>query len=626
VSETTAPTVLDGRYRLLAQLAVGGTSTVHLAEDTVLNRTVAVKVLHPHLAEDPAVVDRFQREAHAAASLSHPHVVTMFDVARDGAYLVMEHVDGPSLRDVLRLRGRMDPSEVLALLGPVAAGLSAAHAAGLVHRDVKPENVLTGRDGRVRIGDFGLARNAASASTTFGPDMFAGSPSYTSPEAVRGEVLDARSDVYSLGVVLYECLTGRAPFTADTPLATAVMHTTHRVPAPSDLVPELPDSLDEVVRRATAPDPEDRYADAAAFAGALQEAVPDGPVAVDLRDGSGHTVVIPVDASETVVTGRVNGATRPTAASDTGELEAPRRGRLRRWWPLLALLAVVLVAAGAWLTWDRALAPMTDVPGDLVGAELGAAQDALTEAGFVVAIADQRQFSLEVPEDHVLAVDPDDQARRGETVTLLLSAGPRQVEVPQVVGMTQEEAVAALDGDGFPHTLETAFSENVEQGRVISAAPEPGQRVDEGTEVALVISQGRQPIEVPGVVGVARDDAVAQLRELGLEAEVTGSEWSDEVPEGAILAQAPTPDGGPLYRGDVVELVVSDGPQPFAMPDVYQFPEDQAVAALEDKGLVVEVRYVDALFGIGAGRVGDQTPDAGTQVRRGDTVEIVVLR
>ncbi len=616
VSETTTPTVLDGRYRLLAQLAVGGTSTVHLAEDTVLNRTVAVKVLHPHLSADPAVVDRFRREALAAASLAHPHVVTMFDVARDGSYLVMEHVDGPSLRDVLRLRGRMAPEQTLALLGPVAAGLSAAHAAGLVHRDVKPENVLMGADGRVRIGDFGLARDAASASTTFGPDMFAGSPSYASPEAVRGDSLDARSDVYALGVVLYECLTGVAPFRADTPFATAMMHTTHRVPAPSQQTAGIPRSVDEVVLRATSPDPADRHADAAEFAAALQDAVPGGPVSVDLRDGSRDTVVIPVDSASTVVTAR-----------------APARSRLRRFgaalrrrWLVVALVLALLAAGGGWVAWDQVIVPVTDVPAGLVGAEPAAAEATLTEAGFTVVQADDRQFSLEVPEGRVVAVQPDDRARRGDTITLVLSAGPRQIQVPQVTGDVEQDAIAELETTGFAPTVERAFHEDVEAGRVIETDPAPGESVDEGSTVRVVVSQGRQPIEVPQVVGAPEGDARRQLEDLGLTPQVVGSSYHDEVPAGHVLTQSVGPDDSPLFRGDVVELTVSDGPEPFELPNVREFPEAEAVAQLEGLGLNVEVRYVDALFGIGAGRVGQQSPSAGTEVVRGDTVSLVVLQ
>ncbi len=615
VPDTTSAPVLDSRYRLLAQLAVGGTSTVHLAEDLVLNRTVAVKVLHPHLAADEAVLDRFRREATAAASLSHPHVVTLFDVVPEGAYLVMEHVDGPSLRDVLRLRGRLRPQEALALVGPVAAGLSAAHAASLVHRDVKPENVLLGSNGRVKIADFGLAREAASASTTFGPDVFAGSPQYTAPEAVRGEALDARSDVYALGVVLYECLTGHAPFREDTPFATAMRHTTDRVPRPSDAVSGISRELDEVVRRATAPDPDDRYHDGAEFAEALHAAVPDGPATVDLRDGSRDTVVLPVDTSATVVTNRA-------APSRRRRLGAALR---RRWW-VLALGLVVLLAGGAWLTWDQVLAPVTEVPADLVGAPSAAAQQRLDAAGFVPEVADERRNSLEVPVDHVIEVSPSDAARRGSTVTLVLSAGPRQVEVPGVVGNEEQPALEELADAGLEHTVERRHHENVPAGRVIATTPDAGEVVDEASTVTVVVSKGREPIPVPDVLRMAEGDARRTLEDAGLVPEVVGSEYNDDVPAGQVLRQSVGPDDGPLYRGDTVELTISDGPEPFALPDVQGQSEQDAVSRLEGLGLDVQVRYQDSFFGFGRGLVGNQSPEPGTMVVPGDTVSLVVGR
>jgi eukaryotic-like serine/threonine-protein kinase len=230
------------RYVLRGELGRGGMATVHRALDDVLEREVAVKLLHAHLADDPAFLDRFRREARAAAALDHPNVVAVHDWGEtdEGAYLVLQLVEGPSLRDVLRRHGRLDPGESLAVLGPAARGLGAAHAAGLVHRDVKPENLLLGRDGTVRVTDFGLARAAASATSTFGADVLVGSPHYLSPEAVRGRPLDPRADVYALGVVLFECLTGRPPHEGESPFATAVQHTSRRVPPPSEHVDGIP--------------------------------------------------------------------------------------------------------------------------------------------------------------------------------------------------------------------------------------------------------------------------------------------------------------------------------------------------------------------------------------------------
>ncbi|MFT5222257.1 MAG: serine/threonine protein kinase, partial [Glaciecola sp.] len=264
----------SGRYTYLAELGRGGMATVHRARDEVLGREVAIKVLHSHLASDPAFRARFLREAQAAAALSHPNVVAIHDLDdHDGrAQLIMEVVDGPSLSEVLATRGRLAPGEVLALLGPAAAGLAAAHEAGLVHRDVKPGNILIALDGTVKVGDFGLARAAASSEHTFGSDTLVGSPHYFAPESVDGQPLGPTADVYALGVVAFEALTGRPPFAGDSAMATALQHTTRTVPPPSSIVAGLPASIDAVIQKATSRDPDARYPDAAAFGLALAAA------------------------------------------------------------------------------------------------------------------------------------------------------------------------------------------------------------------------------------------------------------------------------------------------------------------------------------------------------------------
>lgn len=599
--------LLGGRYRLIAEIGRGGMASVHRAHDEVLDREVAVKVLHPRLAADPAFRDRFQREARAAARLSHPNVVTVHDCGQEGerAWLVMELVEGDSLRDVLDIRGRVAPGEALSLLGPAAAGLAAAHGAGMVHLDIKPENVLYGQDGTVRVTDFGLARAAATATVTFDTGMIVGSPHYLSPEAVEGESLDARSDVYALGVVLFECLTGRPPFRRDTLLATALAHVRESVPPPSSVVASLPDAVDQVVLRATASDPDERYADAGAFAEALTEAVPGGPVPVDLRDGGRDTVVLPRDDTETTLT-----------PSD------PDRGRWGRRRMLVLLGALLALAAGGFGVWDQLVAPVTTVPA-VTESPRDQAVTALREAGFVPAVAEEGEHHLEIPREHVVRQSPEGSARRGDTVRLVLSLGPPQVEIPGTGGMEEAEAVQALEEVHLRPEVRRVFHEQVEAGRVIRTEPEPGATVRATSSVSVVVSRGREPIEVPDLRGRPGAEAQEALSRAGLEATVTGREFHEEVAAGAVIRQSPAV-GERLFRGDTVELVLSKGPEPFPMPDVLDLPVERARQVLSSRGLGIEVEELDTNNPQREGTVADQKPPAGTEVRRRDTVTLVV--
>jgi eukaryotic-like serine/threonine-protein kinase len=644
-SAPTTPVRIGGRYVLRGEIGRGGMATVHRARDEVLDRDVAIKLLHAHLATDPAFLDRFRREARAAAALNHPNVVTVHDWGEtddDGAFLVLQYVDGCSLRDVLRRRDRLSPAEALAVLGPAGEGLGAAHAAGLVHRDVKPENLLLSVDGTILVTDFGLARAAASATSTFGADVLVGSPHYLSPEAVRGEPLRATADVYALGVVLFECLTGRPPHEGDSPFATAVAHTARRVPAPSDLVGDVPPAVDEVVLRACEPTPGERLADGAAFASALATAVPGGPAPVLSDPGAGHTeaVLAGDDEDTSVVTADdqrwdedhgwvATGVLDPDEADDeVPDLEeededVPAGGRRRRraWVGLLLVLALLAASAvGGYLLWDRVLAPVTAVPA-VAGAAEAAAVNALETAGFEVAFASDRPNSAEVPEGHVLAADPSDQARQGETVTLTLSAGPRQVEVPSVQGEPEEEALEALRDADLEVEVAEAHDEDVAEGLVISQDPSGGV-VDEGSTVELVVSLGPRPIEVPSITGGSLDEARAAIAELDLELEVEARRHHPEVPSGGVLSQTPDP-GATLTRGDVVEVVVSDGPEPIEVPNLRGEKVEDAVAELEDLGFEVEV---ERRGGFGAflnpGRVFDQNPAPGATRLPGDTVTV----
>lgn len=602
MTETSTADVLGGRYRLLRTVARGGSASVHLAHDELLGRTVAVKRLHRHLADDPVFVDRFRREALAVASVNHPNVVAIHDVSPVGTWLVMEHVDGSTLRQVLQVRGRLEPAQALALLGPVAAGLAAAHDAGIVHRDVKPENVLVSNDGTVKIGDFGLARAAASTTHTFGPEAFAGSPHYVAPEAVRGETLDARTDVYSLGVMLWELLIGRPPLDADTPLGIAMAHLEQRVPAPSLSLPSISAALDAVVITATNPGPANRPADARAFAQALSDAIPEGPAMVDLRMGESETIVLPVDLGETVV------VRRPDDAS-------PRKRR-----HLLVLLALVIVVAG-WSLWDQVLMPVGAVP-PVTGQTIDQAVAALEASGFDAVVADQTETSATVPTGAVVAARPD-AARRGATITLVPSAGPRQVEVPRLAGFSEDAAIERLDESGLQHTILSAFSDVIPVGEVADTSPEPGSVVDETVIVEVVVSQGRQPIAVPNVIGSSLADATDTLLGLGLDVGIVRQLDDPVVPEGHVVSQGEVV-GVVRYRGDRVGLVVSNGPAPFELVDVRGLQVDAAVADLEALGLVVEVINVETTSADRVGRVDEQAPSGGRQVRQGDKVTLFV--
>jgi eukaryotic-like serine/threonine-protein kinase len=660
----TVPPRIGGRYVLRGELGRGGMATVHRAVDEVLEREVAIKLLHAHLADDPAFLDRFRREARAAAALDHPNVVAVHDWGEtdEGAYLVLQLVEGPSLREVLRRHRRLTAGEALRVLAPAASGLGAAHAAGLVHRDVKPENLLLGRDGTVRVTDFGLARAAASATSTFGADVLVGSPHYLSPEAVRGRPLDPRADVYALGVVLFECLTGRPPHEGESPFATAVQHTSRRVPPPSDLVDDVAPALDELVVAATAHDPDERPDDGADFAAALSRAVPGGPTPLDLAglirdtivvpgdvDGpptppAGTTRAIPTDGSTTVVRGTpAQGGWDPTDQhgdddarygddnarygddddpdGTTDRLGPPRR---RRRWLVATLIVLGLLAAsaaGGYLLWDRVLAPITPIPA-VVGAAADVATDRLEESGFTVRVATQRPHHLEVPLDHVLEQSPTGEARQGATIVLTLSAGPRQVEVPDVVGESAEDATAALVDAGLSPVSTEEYDEEVPAGVVVSSDPSPGAVLDETAEVTLVVSRGPRPIEVADVRGRPLEEAAAVLREAGLEVEVVDRRFDEEVAAGVVLTQDPGP-GEILRRGDTVSVAVSRGPEPVAVPNVRGMRAGDAVAELEALGFEVEI---ERRGGFGAflnpDRVFDQDPAPDASRRRGDTVTI----
>ena len=667
-SAPTAPTRVGGRYTLLDELGRGGMASVYRARDEVLDRQVAVKLLHPHLATDTAFLDRFRREARAAAALSHPNVVGVHDWGEtdDGAYLVLQLIEGPTLRQLLRQRGQLTPEEAAGVMIPAARGLGAAHDAGLIHRDVKPENLLLGQDGTVRVTDFGLARAVASSTSTFGTDVLVGSPHYLSPEAVSGERLDPRTDVYALGVVLFECLTGRPPHNGESAFATAVQHTSHAVPAPSTVVAGIDPGVDDVVRWATAIDRGTRYPTGDDFARALSNAVPSPAPAIALaaeaaparpRSASPEP---PEAHDETDLVGRalftdprgpaederhddasgdddfdwddIGDEQDDTTGSGTsilrvdddedGDTATVGPTRRRSGWMVAFVIVALIVASGVggYLFWDRVMAPVLTIP-SVVGAERSTAEEQLTEQGFIPEVASTRH-DLESPVGTVLEQDPTGEARRGTQVDLVVSDGPRQVAVPDVTGAPLDEAVATLEEQGFRTADEQVFDESVPAGTVIASDPPADEVLDETSLVTLTVSQGPRPIEVPDVTGDALEDAIEALRELDLDTATSERRFDSSVPAGRVIDQTPSP-GTTLFRGDTVEVVVSDGPPPIEVPSVRDLSVPEAVATLQELGFEVEV---DRRGGLGAflrpGQVFDQDPGPGRTRFAGDVITL----
>ena len=652
--------VLEGRYRLEERLARGGMSTVYAATDLRLHKTVAVKVMAEHLAHDPTFVDRFTREARAAAMLSHPNVVGVSDQGSDQGlvFLVMELVRGRTLRDLLTARGRLTVAEAFAVLEPMLAGLTAAHRAGIVHRDIKPENVLIGLDGVVKVADFGLARavvgtGTAQASQTGG--VLIGTVAYLSPEQLERGKADARSDIYAAGIVLYEMLTGHPPYGGDTPLAVAYQHVHHDVPAPSQDVPGLPWPVDELVARTTRRDPAGRPLDAGAFLAELGHVRKDlglEPVPVPtgrstagpdtLRptnrptrprpgdrhpsdpmtevlgrqmDRHGRTGVLPaVGAGPTMsVNGRRPAVDRPRP----GVPLHIRRRRARFAVAVVLLLAVTIGAIGWWLGEGR----WTTTP-ELVGKDQAAAIDLLQEAGLDPDCCEQ-VWSEEVAAGAVMSTEPagTTEAIRGTDVRLVVSKGPERFSVPtDLVGRPEAEVVTFLQEQrsALQVTTTQAYDDDVPAGMVLGFDPAAGTELKRGAVVTVVVSQGHEPVPVPDVTGQNPEQAQANLEAAGFTVARAEDGRSAAVDAGEVMAIDPGPAAGLVQYGRTITIQVSAGLPQVAVPSVIGMKQDEAAAALAAVGLQVDATK---FFG---NKVRQQQPAAGEVVEQGTVVEILV--
>ncbi|MBG6224686.1 serine/threonine-protein kinase [Arthrobacter sp. CAN_A2] len=647
---------VDGRYVVQSRLARGGMSTVYLATDRRLDRRVALKVLYPHLAEEPGFIDRFEQEAKSAARLSHPHVVGVLDQGVDDvdgqpvAYLVMEFVRGRTLRDVLRDHGRLTPRHALDLLDAVVEGLAAAHEAGLIHRDVKPENVLLSDTGQVKIADFGLAR---AVSATTGTATLVGTVAYLSPELVLGRPAEAQSDIYSTGIMLFELLTGQQPFTGDTPIQVAIQHAQADVPAPSELLPGLAPDIDELVQWCTSRDPEDRPVDGSALLGELRHiretltdeeldfAPDDAPDVVPQQDQLTVAVVprLPDDGARTVALSRpARAAGSGDAAGTSGRTEvlpgAAREenptsviGRDRNATRVIGAMPAVPPSSGLPAPSGEQQRPgSTAAPGRTGGSTVRPlskrqqAREAQRPQKALRGRAGRRSVRLLVALLIVLA---------GLVAGLgwVFGAGPAGVvTLPDVANVPLGEARAVLEEQGLGSvSTEEAFDEEVLPGLVIGTDPAANTEVRRFERVDLLVSRGPELFAVPDLTGRTQVEAAAELGAAGLAVGALDEEYSESVPAGGILRQDPE-QGAERRRGSVVDLVVSLGPAPIAVPDVVGLPEQDAVDALEEAGLVPVVGDArEYSRTVPAGAVVGQSP-SGSDVQRGTGVTLTLSR
>lgn len=648
--------LLDGRYRIGARIARGGMASVYEAHDIRLDRSVAVKIMHAGLGDatsgDEEFAARFVREARAAAKLSHPNVVAVYDQGEDAGtvFLAMELVPGHTLRDTITKEAPMSPERALAVLDPVLSALAAAHRAGLVHRDVKPENVLIADDGRIKVADFGLARavNAETQHTATG-GVLIGTVSYLAPELVVDGRADARADVYAAGVILYELLTGLKPHQGESPIAVAYKHVHEDVPPPSEEVPGIPAYVDALVARATTRDRSLRPSDAGVLlhhahrvTHALHEGVREDPdLVADLlpqapRPETVDTMPEPIsELWDETSTARLDTtlpppppvrrapAGPPAAAPEPVALPRQRRRR----GPLALLLVAAVVAAiiggsAYWFGWAR----YTTMP-SVAGLSLAEAEQKIEDAGLEVTVGDP-VYSTTVDEGDVVSSDPGPGERilPGEEVVLTVSLGEEVHDLPDLRGRTVAQATAELEAIKLVvGRTKEAFSERVPKGRIISTDPEFGTKkaknLPVNAVVDLVVSKGRQPRKVGDWVGKSFATAREKLEARGLVVNVAGHEHSDTVAEGHVISHEPS--GGTLFKGDKVDFVVSDGPELVEVPKVFYEPTDEAVAELERLGFRVRIEHAPVYFT--GGRAYSTDPPAGTEARKGSTITLYVV-
>ena len=628
--------IIDGRYQLARVVGSGGMATIYAAIDLRLDRQVAVKIMHSHLAQDEQFVSRFIREAKAAASLSHPNIVAVLDQGwnQGGApcvFIVMELIEGATLRDYLIEQGSLSPERALSIITPVASALAAAHKLGIVHRDIKPENILVSKEGRIKIADFGLARGALLGNTmTAESSVILGSVSYLSPEQVQRGVADARSDIYSLGIVLFEILTGQKPYQGEDPVQVAIKHVNERVPAPSTLKPGLSIEIDQLVLSATDIDPDKRPRDAVVMLEKLRELS-------EKLDPRKRQLSLELDLPPLAIkeVGKRDGAKRLRRDKDR-EVEIPKNQeaavkkeksssiakkalskRVKRNRQIAALIAIAL-GIGIWYVivgpGSKVIVP------SLAGLTVKEATSELADLGLDLKV-EREEFSEDIPENRVIKSSPAGGGRISPdgTVEVTISKGKERYIVPTLQGLKIEIAEGLIsDNNLVVGEIIEEFSSEFPKGFIMRSSPAAGERIKRDSQVTLYLSKGVEQVGISSYQGKSGEQALNELTEAGFEVE-TKYVFNEDLPIGAVVSQIPS--GGDIDKGSVITLTVSKGSQFVFIPNVFSLSEAKAIDTLKDLDLKVVVKKVGNKK---TKVVTNISPKVGDKVKRGSTVTITV--
>ena len=631
--------IIDGRYQLLRQVATGGMASIYEGFDTRLDRKVAVKIMHPHLAQDEQFVERFIREAKAAAALSHPNIVAVQDQGWNqsgtpAVFIVMEMVEGHTLREYLNEQGRLTYRDGIRFLLPVLSALAAAHKQGIVHRDIKPENILVSKEGRIKIADFGLAKGPLLGTTmTAESSVILGSVSYLSPEQVQRGIADSRSDVYAVGITAFEIFTGKKPFEGAEPIQVAYMHVNDRVPRISSIHSDIPSDLDDLIYRATAGNADDRPRDAAEFHSqllainarlnpkenqlSLELDIPIQPMRPEKRQKSlrrrAKELTAPIPKVEVE-------KSAPVAKETTSQVAKRKKAskRVRRNRKIALGLAVILGITG----WYTLIGPGSRV---VVPSTVGATETELTAAlsplGLTSMIV-ERRYSEDIEANRVIESIPAGGGKLdpGGTVKIVLSKGPERYTVPMLQGLTPEAAINLIQKSPLRVApIIEVFDATVPKGYVISAKPSVGTKVKRNTTITLTVSKGVEQVALASYIGKSGEQALNELTEAGFKVTSTYA-FNETRLAGEVVSQTPA-GGGTANKGGAVSLVISKGTQYAYIPNLYSIEEAKAVRTLQDLGLKVIVKKIGKKS---VKKVTNIVPKVGTKVKRGAAVTITV--